>query len=252
MTHKLILGSAAILAFACFASESAGQTADHGVPTPQLAPSANAPSPAIKQKVAEEYGKLPLSFEANHGQTDPQVKFLSRGPGYQLFLLPNEAVLTLEKKGRAKPAKKFGAFRGFPEPPEREASAVETVRMTLLGTAANAEITGIEQMPGMSNYFVGNDPSQWRTNVPNYAKVQYQRVYPGIDLVYHGSHQQLEYDFVVAPGADPRQIRLDLRDAEKLELTPEVDLLVGTSGEPLRLRKPEVYQEMGGARNETY
>src|SRR5260370_42148920 len=250
MTHKLILCSAAILAFACFASESAGQTADHGVPTPQLAPSANAPSPAIKQKVEEEYGKLPLSFEANHGQTDPQVKFLSRGPGYKLFLLPNEAVLALEKKRQAKPGKRLGAFRGFPEPPEREASAVETVRMTLLGAAAHAEVSGLEGLPGKSNYFIGNDPAQWRTGVPNYAKVFYQGVYPGIDLVYHGNRQQLEYDFVVAPGADPRQIRLGLRDAKRLELTREGDLLVGTSGEPVRLSKPVIYQEFGRRRKE--
>src|SRR5258708_770099 len=250
MTHKLILCSAAIVALACFASESAGQTADHRVPTTKIGPSANAPSPASKQKVAEEYGKLPLSFEAKRGKTDPKVKFLSRGPGYKLFLLPNEAVLTLEKKRQAKPGKKLGAFRGFPEPPEREASAVETVRMSLLGAAAHAEVTGIEELPGKSNYFIGNDPTQWQSNVPNYAKVHYQGVYHGIDLVYHGSRQQLEYDFIVAPGADPRQIRLGLGDAKKLELTPEGDLLVGTSAEPVRLRKPVIYQEMAGKRKE--
>src|SRR5258707_5342254 len=149
MTHKRILFSAAVLAITCIAaSECAAQTSDSGAPAKLISPSANAPSPASKQKVAEEYGKLPLSFEANHGQTDPKVKFLSRGPGYKLFLLPNEAVLTLEKKRQAKPGKKLGAFRGFPEPPEREASAVETVRMSLLGAAAHAEVTGIEELPG--------------------------------------------------------------------------------------------------------
>src|SRR5260370_3494729 len=148
MTHKLILCSAAIVALACFASESAGQAADRRVPTTKIGASATARSPASKQKVAEDYGKLPLSFEANHGQTDPKVKFLSRGPGYKLFLLPNEAVLTLEKKRQAKPGKKLGAFRGFPEPPEREASAVETVRVSLLDAAAHAAATGIEELPG--------------------------------------------------------------------------------------------------------
>jgi len=88
MKHKLKLCSAAVLALACLASESAGQTPGNGKPTSPNAPAAGAPSTAIKQKVAEEYGKLPLSFEANHGQTDSKVKFLSRGPGYQLFLLP--------------------------------------------------------------------------------------------------------------------------------------------------------------------
>src|SRR5882672_8732851 len=250
MKHKRILCNAAVLAIACFtARECAGQTTDHRAPATQIVSSANAPSPAAKQKVAEEYGKLPLSFEANSGQTDPKVKFLSRGPGYKLFLLPHEAVLMLQREHRARTAKKLGALRGFPEAPEREASPVEIIRMSLLGAAADAEITGIDQMPGKSNYFIGNDPSQWRTNVPNYAKVHYQGVYPGIDLVYRGSGQQLEYDFVVAPGADPRQIRLGLKGTKKLELTAEGDLLLDTSGEPVRLHKPAIYQEFAGNRN---
>src|SRR6266850_3745355 len=249
MKHKRILCNAAVLAIACFtASESAGQTTDHRAPATQIVSSANAPSPAAKQKVAEEYGKLPLSFEANYGQTNPKVKFLSRGPGYKLFLLPHEAVLMLQREHRARTAKKLGAVRAFPEAPEREASPVEIIRMSLLGAAADAEITGIDQMPGKSNYFIGNDPSQWRTNVPNYAKVHYQGVYPGIDLVYRGSGQQLEYDFVVAPGADPRQIRLGLKGTKKLELTAEGDLLLDTSGEPVRLHKPAIYQEFAGNR----
>jgi uncharacterized repeat protein (TIGR01451 family) len=248
MKHKRIVYSAALLVIACFASESAGQTTDKRASATQIAPSANAPFPAAKQKVAEEYGKLPLSFEANHGQTDPKVSFLSRGPGYKLFLLPHEAVLMLQRERHARTAKKLGAGRSFPEASEREASPAEIIRMSLLGASPDAEVTGIEEMPGRSNYFVGNDPSQWRTNVPNYAKVHYQGVYPGIDLVYHGSHQQLEYDFIVAPGADPRQIRLGLKGAKKLELTPEGDLLLSTSGEPVRLRKPVIYQEFGGKR----
>src|SRR6266849_4836248 len=249
MTHKRILFSAAGLAITCMAaSECAAQTSDNGAPAKLISPAAKAPSPAAKQKVAEEYGKLPLSFEANHGQTDPKVKFLSRGPGYKLFLLPREAVLMLQRERHAKPARRLGALPGFPEAPEREASPPEIIRMSLLGAAANAAVTGIEQMPGKSNYFIGNDPSQWRTNVPNYAKVMYQRVYRGIDLVYHGSGQQLEYDFVVAPGADPKQIRLGLKGMKKLELTPEGDLLLGTSGEPARLHKPVIYQELEGKR----
>src|SRR5215471_17873413 len=104
-------------------------------------------------------------------------------------------------------------------------------------------------MPGKSNYFLGNDPARWRTNVANFAKVRYRGVYPGIDLVYHGSQQQLEYDFVVAPGADPRRIGLRLNGAKSVRLTPEGDLELATSGEPVRLHKPVVYQESGGERH---
>src|SRR5712692_2402140 len=170
MKHNVILGSAAILALACFASESAGQSTENRASATQISPSASAPSPVNKQKVTEEYGKLPLSFEANHGQTDAKVKFLSRGPGYKLFLLPNEAVLTLEKPRHAKPTKELAAFRGFPDAPEGEASSAEIIRMSLLGAARNAQVTGIDELPGKSNYFIGSDPSQWRANVPNYAK----------------------------------------------------------------------------------
>src|SRR4029077_12907355 len=129
MKHQRFLFNAAVLAIACItASECAAQTSDHGAPTKLLSPAANAPSPAAKQKVAEEYGKLPLSFEANYGQTDPKVKFLSRGPGYKLFLLPHEAVLMLQREHRARTAKKLGAVHAFPEAPEREASPVEIIR----------------------------------------------------------------------------------------------------------------------------
>src|SRR5262249_14181008 len=199
------------------------------------------------QKVVQEYGKLPLSFEANQGQTDPKVKFLSRGPGYQLFLLPDEAVLTLQQPGKLKPArnrKKFGDFRGLLlERSEREAGPIETIRMSLLGAAKDAALTGVDEMPGHSNYFVGNDPAKWHANVPNFGKVRYHSVYPGIDLIYHGDRQQLEYDFIVAPGADPKRIRLRMDGAKSLKLTPEGDLLLATSGEPVRVPKPVLYQE---------
>ena len=251
MKPKRILRSAAVLALACItAGKCAAQTSDNGAPARLISPAANAPSPLVKQKVAQEYGKLPLSFEANRGQTDPKVKFLSRGPGYKLFLLPDEAVLMLQKERRAKPAKGPGALPGFPEASDREGSPSEIIRMSLLGARANADIAGVEEMPGKSNYFIGNDPKQWRTNVPNYGRVRYGGVYPGIDLVYHGNQRQLEYDFVVAPGADPRRIALGMKGAKKLELTADGDLLLYTSAETVRLRKPVVYQESGAKRQE--
>src|SRR5216684_2180902 len=138
MKRRRIVYSSVVLAIACFTGECAGQTIDNRASAKQIAPSANAPSPAAKQRVAEEYGKLPLSFEANHGQTDPHVSFLSRGPGYKLYLLPHEAVLLLQRESHAKPTRNLGAFRGFSKPAEREASPREIIRMSLLGAAANS------------------------------------------------------------------------------------------------------------------
>ncbi len=128
---------------------------------------------AARARINAIYGKLPLSFEANRGQTDWRVKFLSRGHGYTLFLTPGEAVL---------------------------AAHDATLRVRLAGGNRRPRIEGFAELPGKSNYFIGNDPAKWRTNVPTYSKIRYRDVYPGIDVVYHGNQQQLEYDFVVAPG----------------------------------------------------
>ena len=126
--------------------------------------------------LAGGYGQLPLAFEPNQGQTDAQVKYLARGDGYALFLTGSGAVLKLG-----------GAV----------------VRMRLAGANAHARARGLDRLPGKSHYFTGNNPAQWRTNIAQYARVWFEEVYPGISLVYYGTQRQLEYDFVVAPGADP-------------------------------------------------
>jgi hypothetical protein len=166
-------------------------------------------TPNVSPRLIQSYGKMPLSFEANQGQTDPKVKFLSRGSGYSLFLTASEAVLKLE---RASQMTKGPATRDqkskSPQPP-----VPQVLRMKLVGANPNPNVRGTDQQEGKSNYFIGNDPKKWRTNVPNYGKVKYEGVYPGVDLVYYGNQQQLEYDFVVAPGAAPAVIRLDLGTA---------------------------------------
>jgi len=208
---------------------------------------------ATRVHLIEGYGKLPLSFEANQGQTDPQVKFLSRGHGYSLFLTSDEAVLALHK-----PSAVSGQPSGSRNPifetrqsqianlkapiPNREPVVPTVLRMQLVGANASAKVSGGDELPGKSNYFRGNDPQKWRTNVSNYAKVKYQEVYPGIDLVYYGNHGKLEYDFVVAPGADPRAIKFDIRGAEKVELSAQGDLVLQADGGEIALRKPVVFQ----------
>ncbi len=120
--------------------------------------------------------------------------------------------------------------------------------MKLVGANPSPQLTGRDELPGKSNYFIGNDPAKWRTNVPNYAKVKYADVYPGIDLVYYGNQRQLEYDFVVAPGADPRAIRLALDGDEKRRIDGQGDLVLEAEGSELRLHRPVIYQEINGAR----
>ena len=124
------------------------------------------------------------------------------------------------------------------------------VRMKLVGANPSPRVSGLEELPGKSNYFIGNDPSQWRTNVPHYAKVQYNDVYPGVDLVYYGNQRQLEYDLVVAPGADPGAIALSFEGVERLRIDAQGDLVLHTSGGQIRQHKPLVYQEVDGGHRE--
>src|SRR5271170_6917442 len=147
--------------------------------------------------VAPNFGKLPLSFTANQGQADKSVNFLAKGQGYGLYLTPNEAVLTLSK-----PAPQTGP-KGVPEAgnwrmlwpflnaaQRRRAKAsagflgTDTLRLELKGANAQAQVSGSDELPGTTNYFLGNDPARWRTGVPTFAKVRYTDVYPGVDLIY--------------------------------------------------------------------
>jgi hypothetical protein len=182
--------------------------------------------PSSRPQVIESYGKLPLSFEANQGQTDRRVKFVSRGSGYTLFLTEDSAVLSLHgKKSNA------------------------ALRMTLAGANPHPAVAGIDGLPGKSNYFVGSDPKQWRTNVPTYRSVKYSSVYPGIDLVYYGNQKLLEFDFVVAPGVNPNVIDLRFQGAEKLVIYPEGDLAIRIGGRDVIAHLPAIYQEISSIRH---
>jgi hypothetical protein len=225
---------------------------------------------SVKPRMAAAFGLLPLSFEVNQGQTDGQVRFLSRGSGYSLFLTSNEAVLSLKPSRQRKGAVThprlqnktgpLGIARGsdwFSAPSaksvDEKSEEGAILHMKLVGANPSPRVTGLEELPGKSNYFIGNDPAKWRTNVPTYAKVRYENVYSGIDLVYYGNQRQLEYDFVVAPGADPRAIRLAIQSRDRegavpLRIDGQGDLVLEAEGSELRLHQPVIYQEISGAR----
>jgi len=175
---------------------------------------------------ASAYAKLPLQFEANRGQADEQVKFLSRGSEHALSLAPTETVLALGKRGENQ----------------------TIVRTRFVGANPRAAIAGEQELAGKVNYLIGTDPAEWRTNIPTYARVRYEALYPGIDLVFHGRGGALEYDFVVAPGADPARIALRIDGAERLEVSPSGDLVIDTPNGALRYRKPFIYQERNGVK----
>jgi hypothetical protein len=240
-----------------------------------------------RARVNEKYNKLPLSFEINSGQTDPQVKFLSRGRGYTLFLTADEAVFTLRKaaasggqprafgnpklamlrskfaggsRGPASDVEPWGAHRLIPPLLEAPKSPVPDIRsqaadaqdlapavlrMRLMGANLSPRVKGVQELPGKSNYFFGKDPGKWRTNISTFAKVSYEEIYPGISLVYYGNPArpgELEYDFVVAPGIDPKAIKLAIQGATKVTVDARGDLVAQLDGQEMRLHKPLIYQ----------
>jgi hypothetical protein len=213
------------------------------------APTQPAGQPAAKAQAAANYGRTPLSFEANRGQTDPSVQFLSHGQGYMLFLRQGEAVLALRggKPAGPIPASSAGSPGIAKVPPGGFDSSL--VHMRLIGANPRAAVREEDRQITKTNYFIGKDPAKWRTGIPNYSRVRYSDVYPGIDLVYYGNQSRLEHDFVVAPGADPAHIQLALDGAERVRIDRDTgDLVLSTDSGELRLLKPVTYQESNGKR----
>ncbi|MGH9628473.1 MAG: SBBP repeat-containing protein, partial [Bryobacteraceae bacterium] len=167
-----------------------------------------------------------LFFEPNTGQAEPSVDYIARSRGQTVLVSGNEATLLLNESGRSLPP----------------------VRMRLTGARDGARPEALEKLPGISNYFVGNDPKRWRTRVPHFAKVRYRDVYPGIDLLYYGSGTNLEYDLIVAPGADPGTIQLTYEGVQAIRTEENGDLLLQVSGTSIRQRAPVVYQLENGLR----
>jgi len=215
--------------------------------------------PSLAQSVAVSrssiasapYGKLPISFEANQGQADPSVQFVSHGQGYSFLLRAGEALLAIQS---LKPGyKSVPAKAGMSGQPPTQAQETSLVRLSLVDANPNARAVAEDQQITRTNYFLGNDPTRWRTNLPNYGRVRYHSVYDGIDLVYYGNQHQIEHDFVVGPKADPAKILLSLNGGESPRIDAATGDLILTAGSgatrsELRLLKPVAYQESGRER----
>ena len=219
---------------------------------PQQVAGSTLTTPEHNARVSDAYGKLPLQFEINEGQSDARVKFMARGSGYNLFLTGAEAVLALSKPTTADALETKRTEYGIS--PGRVRSARKTtqtvVRIRLLGANPAPDIKGQDQLPGIVNYFVGNDPAKWRAGIATYARVDYEGVYPGVDVVYYGNQGQLENDFLVAPGVDPAVIALAFDGVKNLAIGKAGDLLLQTRDGRVQMQKPVVYQLVDGARHE--
>jgi hypothetical protein len=217
--------------------KSTSQSSDHGrqrspvqwgkTAAPASASVKKAADEVTQGRVQEAYGQLPLAFEANAGQTDARVDFLARGRGYTLFLTRGGgATLSLLAKE----------------------SQQAVLRLSMVDAAGRARGEGRSALAGKVNYLHGSTPSQWRRNIDTFGRVHYSEVYAGIDVAYYGNQGQLEYDFILKPGADPEQIRMRFEGADKVEVDESGNLQVGIGGRVVTQRAPVIYQERQGAR----
>ena len=212
-------------------------------------PASPAAAPA-RARIQASYAALPLAFEKNDGQTDSQVKYMARGNGYVLFLTGSDAVFSLSSRSTENTGAitRRGSVAAAKNPAKHSADSSAVFRMQLSGANSPAKIFASGQLPGKSNYFFGNDPGKWHTDVPHYSRVSYQGVYPGIDLAFHGAQRQTEFDFVVAPGANPAPIGLHFTGAKSLTTDNAGNLVIASAAGDIQLHKPVAYQEQNGIR----
>ena len=197
----------------------------------------------IQARARSIFAGLPLIFEPNLGQgnlnpSDERAKFVARGSGYSLFFGSEGAILSLASRDLSRASKSAA---------HHPVVRIDSLQMKLVGANRNLVLTSADRLPGQSNYIIGNDPSRWRTGVPQFARVRYQNVYPGVDLVFYGNQGQLEYDFQVAPGANPEQAELEFNGAGGLELN-DGGLIIRTGNGSVKLEAPRVYQEIASNR----
>jgi len=179
---------------------------------------------AAQQKMA----KLPLVFEPNAGQTDKQVQFMARSIGYSVFLTgPDKAVFGFPTNGKAE----------------------DVLSFRMVGANGSAKAEALENTGGVSNYYVGKDKSKWVEKVPNYAKIRYDGIYPGVNVVYQGDQRKFRYDFEVQPGGDPNAIRMAYSGYKGISIDANGNLLVGTASGQLTANKPVIFQEYAGMRH---
>jgi hypothetical protein len=189
------------------------------------------PTPATRSRVMETYGRMPLSFERNRGQVDAKVDFLSRGHGFEALLDKRGATLLVAA-------------------PAAQGSVALPIRMNLEGVAVAAHWEAQNHLPGVVNYYRGNNPAKWHRGVPTYGRVRYDAIYPGIDLAYYGDGGRFEFDFEVKPGADPNRIALGFDGIAGAEVAADGSALLKTTHGNLTLKRPVAYQQIDAARHE--
>ena len=230
---------------------------------PRPASTARTVAPLSQARVKAKYAALPLAFEKNEGQADPQIQYVARGKGYTLFLTSGDAVLSLasgSSSSTSRPKEMMeNRLPGYSLKTKKlirrrhplssaKSPSVASLRVHILGGNDQAPMSAEDLMPSRVNYFIGNDPHKWHPGVSEYARVSYKDVYPGVNLAYHGRENQLEFDFIVSPGANPNPIAVSFPGAHHLTTDKLGNLVLASSIGNLTLHKPVAYQEQNGLR----
>ncbi len=207
-----------------------------------------APTEAQKADIKNTYGKLPLYFIKNNGQVDGKVSFYERGAGHATFFTSDGVVLSLTKKdGKSeKPSFKKDILGLETEKPDKSTS--EAVSLSFVGANSKAKITADDKMSGKVNYFVGNEKSKWRSNIPTYGVVTYEDVYKNIDVKFYGNNKNIEHDVIVRPGGNPSLVKFAYDGVKGLKVTENGDLEVSLNSGKLIEQKPVIYQDIKGER----
>lgn len=194
--------------------------------------------------MVKSFAKLPMQFEENEGQVeDENVKFISRSKGYTLVLTSNKTIFSIPnfREGRNSIREKTGL--------KSEAKGeLQRLEINLVGSNLSPQMMGVDELPGKSNYFLGNNQENWITDVKNYSKVQYSKVYNGIDLIFYGNHEKLEYDFIVSPGANPDAIVMQIDDCNDKTFDENCNLILTMGESKIIMKVPVAYQEKAGNR----
>ena len=199
--------------------------------------------------IAGTYGQLPLSFIQNEGQLDKQVKFYERGAGHTTFFTEDGVTLALSKAIVLADDTTKNESSQHPQADEARTKFTTTiVRLVPVGANKHPHIVAEAMLSGKVNYFQGSDKKNWQSNVPIYKAVRYQDIYPGIDLRFYGNDQQLEYDFIVNPDADPNRIALAYEGIEQLSINKDGELVVQLKDGELIQKRPVIYQNINGKR----
>ena len=226
------------------------------VETPRARPaSASTKTPVSKQSVKKSLAQLPSVFEENVGQADARAKFISRGARHTLLLGAGGVTLAL-RKGSEQEGSGVASLSRAPGENARERRAPEPsfqlVNMQFVGANPRPEMAGEGALKSKVNYFIGRDSSKWRTGIGMFAGVRYRNLYPGVDLLFHGGGDggRLEYDFVLAPGADYRNVRLSFEGADSLSIGKDGKLLLHTKAGTISQSAPVIYQQLNGVRRQ--